>query len=171
MSRPIRAQDTAPLIAAITAYARAHGLSERHLSAVLSVVCTTPCQIDQKGATSLLRDLYPAQRVLASIVHRVVMSLGVGENRPSSTIQELLVRWLIMVWEALEDGAQGALRRCYGLLFGLVNMMSIRSVRSSEQVAHDASYTNKGTEMKTDNLVNQTKFVPSTGTPNEESSC
>ena len=97
------------------------------MAIVLNLICSAPRHLDQASAAALLRDLYPAAHVPARLTQPVVASLGVGAGRPAAAVQALLVKWLVLVWDALEAEGRQELGRCYAVLFGLLEMMSIRA--------------------------------------------
>ena len=122
-----RSGPIAPLVERLAAYARTHGLRTDRLSAILGLVCSAPRYLDQASAAALMRDLYPAARVPVRLAHRVIASLGTGAGKPAPAVQGLLIRWLILVWEALEEHDREEMGKCYGILFGMIEIMSIRA--------------------------------------------
>ncbi|MCJ1304140.1 hypothetical protein MMC08_006952 [Hypocenomyce scalaris] len=91
-----------PSVNAICGYAYENGLSNHALSTALDIV-TQPNFLGQTSITTLIRGLYPASRVSADLVFNVVASLGSGRDKPSPPTQNLLLRWVIMIYEVLED--------------------------------------------------------------------
>ena len=71
-----------------------------------------------------MRNLYPAAAVPADAVLGVVGCLGVGELKPTLNIQSALLRWLVMVYHAIEN--PGVLARAYPVLFNLLDVAAIR---------------------------------------------
>jgi centromere protein I len=82
--------------------------------------------LDQTTVTTLIRNLYPARRVPRDVVVTVVGALGQGKGKPSPGTQDGLVKWLITVHEIIEE--PHVLSRLYGVLFGMLDMISIRCV-------------------------------------------
>jgi centromere protein I len=82
--------------------------------------------LDQTTITTLIKNLYPAQRVPADVVITVVGALGQGKGKPSPGTQDSLVKWLTTVHEIIES--PNVLSRLYGVLFGMLDMISIRCV-------------------------------------------
>lgn len=80
--------------------------------------------LDQTTTTTLIKNLYPSARVPSKVVARIVCCLGPGKSRPSPATQNLLLRWLILVYDRLEDRAY--LSRAYGVLFDNLDMISLR---------------------------------------------
>ncbi|KAF2119166.1 Mis6-domain-containing protein [Lophiotrema nucula] len=82
-------------------------------------------ELDQTSVTTLIKNLYPAQRVPSDVVVSVVGGLGQGRGKPSAGTQNELVKWLTVVYDILEDPS--ILSRLYGVLFGMLDMISIRT--------------------------------------------
>jgi centromere protein I len=80
--------------------------------------------LDQSSVTTLVKNLYPAQRVPADVVVTIVGALGQGKGKPSPGTQEGLVRWLTIIHEIVEN--TNVLSRLYGVLFSMLDMISIR---------------------------------------------
>jgi centromere protein I len=80
--------------------------------------------LDQSSVTTLVKNLYPAQRIPADVVVTIVGALGQGKGKPSPGTQESLVKWLTVIYEIVENS--NVLSRLYGVLFGTLDMISIR---------------------------------------------
>jgi centromere protein I len=113
-------------------HAFANGLDEDSLFTIVQIA-SRKTELDQTSVTTLIKNLYPAQRVSSDIVVAVVAALGQGKGKPSVGTQDILVKWLTSVHEITEDA--NILSRLYGVLFGMLDMISIRcaspKVRSS----------------------------------------
>jgi len=83
-------------------------------------------ELDQTSVTTLIKNLYPSQRVPANVVTTIVAGLGQGKGKPSPGTQNGLVKWLTIVREIVEDPT--VLSRLYRVLFGMLDMISIRCV-------------------------------------------
>ena len=81
-------------------------------------------ELDQTSVATLIRNLYPAAPVPADAVVAAVAGLGQAKGKPAPATQNALVRWLTTVYPILGDA--GALSRLYGVLFGLLDMISLR---------------------------------------------
>ena len=81
-------------------------------------------ELDQTSVTNLIKNLYPAQHVSADAIVTIVSALGQGKSKPSSATQLALVKWLVTVYEIIEDPR--TLSRLYGVLFSLLDMISLR---------------------------------------------
>ena len=112
-----------PLISSICDNAYEHGLSNESLARVLNLL-RSQSNLDQKSIATLIQGLYPANKVPPTLICGIVASLGQGEQKPSSAIQGLLILWIIMVYDVLEDVA--SLQRLYSVLFNLLDALSIR---------------------------------------------
>ena len=112
-----------PLIHSITSFAYNHGLGTAPLSVLLEIV-RSPSHLDQTSITTVLKGLYPAGQVSSSLVYNIIASLGVGGSKPSPATQSLLLRWIILVYEVLEE--RTILTKLYSTLFNLLDVMSIR---------------------------------------------
>lgn len=111
------------LVDVISRYAFAHGLDEDALETVVHIAARKT-ELDQTSVTTLIKNLYPAQRVPADVIVTIVAALGQGKGKPSPGTQDSLVKWLISVHEIIEHG--NVLSRLYGVLFGMLDMISIR---------------------------------------------
>jgi centromere protein I len=107
----------------ICKHAFEHGLEEDALRAVVQLACVKT-NLDQSTITTLVKNLYPAQRVPADIIVTIVGALGQGKGKPSPSTQDSLVKWLALIHSILEDSS--VLSRLYGVLFSMLDMISIR---------------------------------------------
>ncbi|KAL9075058.1 MAG: hypothetical protein Q9157_004149 [Trypethelium eluteriae] len=100
-----------------------YGLNNAQLRLVLDVI-TKQSELDQTSITSLIKNLYPGQKVQNEAVTIVVGCLGQAQGKPSPTTQASLIKWLITVYEFIEDPT--IISRLYTVLFGLLDMISLR---------------------------------------------
>jgi hypothetical protein len=98
--------------------------SRCHLPSRLRGWVCVKTHLDQTTVTTLIKNLYPALRVPADVVVTIVGALGQGKGKPSPATQDSLVKWLRIVHEIIEDPS--VLSRLYGVLFGMLDMISIR---------------------------------------------
>lgn len=68
--------------------------------------------------------MYPVERVSSKLVTQVVCCLGPSKNKPTPATQALLLRWLLLVYDFLEDRAH--LSKLYAVLFNYLDMISLR---------------------------------------------
>ncbi|KAF2688950.1 Mis6-domain-containing protein [Lentithecium fluviatile CBS 122367] len=119
-----RAVKVSGVIDVICRHAFEDGLDDDTLRTVVHVA-SRKTELDQTSVTTLVKNLYPAQRVPADVVVTVVGALGQGKGKPSPGSQNGLVKWLAIVHEIIED--PNILSRLYGVLFGMLDMISIRT--------------------------------------------
>ncbi|KAF1923756.1 Mis6-domain-containing protein [Didymella exigua CBS 183.55] len=112
------------VVDAICRHAFADGLDEDALETVVHIAARKT-ELDQTSVTTLIKNLYPAQRVSGDVVVIIVAALGQGQGKPSPGTQDSLVKWLALVHEIMENA--NVLSRLYGVLFGMLDMISIRT--------------------------------------------
>lgn len=71
-----------------------------------------------------MRSLYPAGRVQDAIIIKVLGSLGHGAAKPSYAVQAALLKWLVMIYDVLEN--KRLLSQFYALLFNLLDTVAVR---------------------------------------------
>jgi len=118
-----RAIKTSSLVARVCSKAHEDGLPDASLNKLIDIV-TLPNELDQASIGSLIRSLYPASKVPDAAVIKVVGSLGHGRTKPAYTIQAALLKWLVMVYDVLEN--KRVLSQLYGILFNLLDTIAIR---------------------------------------------
>ncbi|KAI9789884.1 MAG: hypothetical protein M1835_001351 [Candelina submexicana] len=104
-------------------YAFKGGLPAESLNKIIDII-TRPNYLDQTSITSIVKNLYPATRVHPDAIVLIVGGLGQGRTKPSLPTQASLLKWLIMVYEILEDPE--VLSKLYGILFDMLDMISLR---------------------------------------------
>lgn len=124
------------MVDVICRHAFERGLDVDSLRDIVQVVCVKT-NLDQTSITTLVKNLYPAERLPADVVVTIVGALGQGKGKPSPSTQDSLVRWLAICHEILED--PNVLPRLYGVLFSMLDMISIRCA-SPRNTAAKASY-------------------------------
>jgi centromere protein I len=98
-------------------------LSSDLLEELIDII-TLPNELDQASIGAIVRNLYPATKVPDECVVRVVGSLGHGQAKARLSVQSGLLKWLIMVYDVLEN--RGILSQLYSLLFNLLDTTTIR---------------------------------------------
>ncbi|RAR04214.1 SPX-domain-containing protein [Stemphylium lycopersici] len=111
------------IVDVICRYATEDGLDQDALRDVVQLT-SVKTLLDQTTVTTLIKNLYPAQRIPRDVIVTVVGALGQGKGKPSPGTQDSLVKWLILVHEIAEDA--GVFSRLYCVLFGMLDMISIR---------------------------------------------
>lgn len=100
------------------------GLSGGTIGEIIDIV-TQPNELDQASIAALIKNLYPSSQVSDGTTIKVIGSLGHGQSRPSFTVQALLLRWLVMVYDVLES--QKVVSQAYSFLFNLLDTIAIRA--------------------------------------------
>jgi centromere protein I len=123
-----RLTDIKPTVARLGSIAYERGVLPDALDNLIDLI-TRPSHLDQGSLNAVIRNLYPATRVSRHVVIRVVSCLGHGRFKASLNIQAALIRWLILVYHALETPQ--TLSQSYHVLFSLLDTAATRS-----QLAH-----------------------------------
>lgn len=127
-----RQTNVKPTVANLASVAYDKGLLPDALDELIDVV-TTPNYLDQASLATIVRNLYPATRVSRDVVLRVLSCFGHGKLKASLNIQAALLRWLVLVYHALETPA--VLSQAYTVLFNLLDTVAIRLVSRCLQCA------------------------------------
>ena len=98
-------------------------MAEDALASLIDII-TVPNSLDQASLARIVRHLYPASKVRDEVVTIVVASLGQGSGKAGSPVQVALLKWLILIYDVLED--RDFLARLYAVLFNLLDTLSIR---------------------------------------------
>ncbi|KAF1829221.1 Mis6-domain-containing protein [Decorospora gaudefroyi] len=112
------------IVDVICRYALEDGLGRDTLRDIVQLA-SVKTLLDQATITTLIKNLYPAQRVPADVIITIVGALGQGKGKPSPGTQDGLVKWLTTVHDIIEDSS--VLSRLYSVLFGMLDMISIRT--------------------------------------------
>lgn len=118
-----RYTDAGELANTIASDAYESGISQIALGRLLKVL-TTKNNLDQGTVTALVKNLYPQERVTSKHITQVVCCLGPSKSKPSPATQALLVRWLILAYDLLDDKTH--LGKLYAVLFNHLDMISLR---------------------------------------------
>ncbi|KAL4803310.1 Mis6-domain-containing protein [Aspergillus unguis] len=118
-----RYTDAGQLGKRIAEFAYESGIPHAALERLLRIL-TRGNHLDQGTITTLIKNLYPSERIASKLVTQVVCCLGPTKNKPSPATQALLLRWLIMVYDILEDRSH--LSKLYAVLFNHLDMISLR---------------------------------------------
>jgi centromere protein I len=111
------------LVDKVCLQANDEGLPNASLNKLVDII-TLPNELDQASLATLIRNLYPASKVPDAIVIKVVGSLGHGHAKPSHAVQAALLRWLVLVYDVLEN--QRLLSQLYSTLFNLLDTIATR---------------------------------------------
>ena len=113
-----------PFLDTVATYAESHGLSNSTLQTLVDVV-KSPNSFDQKSQNAIIKSLFPASNVSSGLICTVIGCLGYGSRKASVSSQQLLLRWVLLVADYLEQPSH--LSNFYSVLFNLLDMMSIRA--------------------------------------------
>ncbi|KAF8248769.1 Mis6-domain-containing protein [Wilcoxina mikolae CBS 423.85] len=117
-------QEVVAAIDGLSQYSSVRGLSKEVLEILIDTLTKAPCHFDQGTSGRIIKALIPRGKVSQEAVLKIVGCLGSGPNKPSFSIQAGLLRWLVMVYNVLEDYT--VLSQLYGVLFGLLDMITLR---------------------------------------------
>lgn len=122
---PVRQRytDAGQLAKTIASDAYENGIPQDVLGRLLKIL-TAKNNLDQGTVTTLVKNLYPQEQISSKHVTQVVCCLGPSKPKPSPATQALLVRWLIMTYDLLEDRTH--LGKLYSVLFNHLDMISLR---------------------------------------------
>ncbi|PYH94243.1 Mis6 domain protein [Aspergillus ellipticus CBS 707.79] len=118
-----RYTDAGQLAKTIATRAYESGISQAALERLLKIL-TTSNALDQGTTTTLVKNLYPLEKLSSKLITQVVCCLGTAKIKPSPATQALLVRWLILVYDFIDDKSH--LSKLYAVLFNYLDMMSLR---------------------------------------------
>ena len=108
----------------IKSHAQRHGLTTTTLIRLLEVL-TSANAFDQTTQQALIKILYPIDRIPSNLICIVVNGLGYGSRKASVPSQRLLLEWMIMIHDALEDPS--ILCKFYSVFFNLLDMSGLRA--------------------------------------------
>jgi centromere protein I len=118
-----RYTDAGQLAKTIASNAYESGINPSALERLIHIL-TRNNHLDQGTITTLIKNLYPIDRISSKVVTQVVCCLGPSKNKPSPATQASLLRWLILVYEFCEDRSH--LAKLYAVLFNHLDMISLR---------------------------------------------
>ena len=118
-----RHTDVNQLAKSIASDAYVSGIPQFALERLVKLI-TTNNHLGQGTTTTLIKNLYPLERVPSKLVTQIVCSLGTAGNKPSPATQSLLLRWLILVFDFLDERAH--LSKLYAVLFNHLTISSLR---------------------------------------------
>ncbi|GIC88600.1 Mis6 domain protein [Aspergillus udagawae] len=118
-----RYTDAGQLAKTIASNAYESGISTSALERLIHVL-TRNNYLDQGTITTLIKNLFPIDRISSKVITQVVCCLGPSKNKPSPATQASLLRWLILVYEFCEDRSH--FTKLYAVLFNHLDMISLR---------------------------------------------
>lgn len=107
----------------LSSLAYERGVLPEDLERLIDLI-TTPAHLDQASLAAIIKNLYPTGKISDEAILKVIGSLGHGQLKPTLAIQALLLRWLVLVYHALNS--QGILSQAYAVLFNLLDTAGIR---------------------------------------------
>ncbi|KAJ4413720.1 hypothetical protein N0V82_008359 [Gnomoniopsis sp. IMI 355080] len=120
-----RQTDVKPKVAELTSVAYNQGVLPEELTQLIDLILMRN-YLDQASLNSILRNLYPVDKVSEHVILKIIGSLGLGELKPSLTLQSSLLQWVIQVYHVLDTQAQAVLSRAYSVLFNLLDVSATR---------------------------------------------
>lgn len=118
-----RLSDASQLAKSIASDAYETGIPQFPLERLIKLI-TASNTLDQGTTTTLIKNLYPLERVPSKLITHIVCCLGTASSKPSPATQSLLVRWLILVYDFLDDKTH--LSKLYAVLFNCLVISSLR---------------------------------------------
>ncbi|EQL33859.1 hypothetical protein BDFG_04240 [Blastomyces dermatitidis ATCC 26199] len=118
-----RHTNVADLAKSIASAAYESGIPTHLLERLIATISKSK-HLDQTTITTIVKNLYPSERVRPRTASMVISCFGPSRSKPSPATQSLLIRWLILVYEDMED--QSCLSRLYAVLFNFLDMISLR---------------------------------------------
>ncbi|RDW83876.1 Mis6 domain protein [Aspergillus mulundensis] len=155
-----RYTDAGQLAKQIAEFAYESGIPQAALERLLKLL-TRPNHLDQGTITTLIKNLYPSERVTSKLITQVVCCLGPTKNKPSPATQALLLRWLILVHDFLDDRSH--LSKLYAVLFNHLDMISLR-----KQLCHVLSFITRRKHVKPYRIQALMELVGSSGGEDRE---
>ena len=118
-----RYTDASKLAKTIASNAYENGIPEALLARILKIL-TANNNLDQATVMTLIKNLYPQQRVGSRHLTHVICCLGPSKSKPSAAVQALLLRWLILSYDFMDDRTY--ISKLYAVLFNHLDMISLR---------------------------------------------
>ncbi|KAJ5109872.1 Centromere protein Cenp-I [Penicillium argentinense] len=158
-----RYTDASELARIITSDAYENGIPQAALGRLLKVL-TAKNNLDQGTVTSLIKNLYPQEGILSKHITQVVCCLGPNKTKPTPATQALLVRWLILAYDLLEDKSH--LGKLYAVLFNHLDMISLR-----KPLCHLLSLITRRKHVKPFRIQTLMEFIQNAGGEDKELVC
>lgn len=112
-----------PYVEEINEYGYQFGHKAPELERILKVI-SSKNELDQTTITTLIKNLYPSERLPSTAVLVALGGLGQGSGKPSFATQSNALRWIRNIQHVLLEPEY--LLRFYGLLFGLLDILALR---------------------------------------------
>lgn len=128
LPRRSRSTEIGPHVDTINEHGYQYGLSNQDIQRILLVVAKKN-ELDQTASTTLVKNLFPNERINPGIVLTALGGLGQGAQKPNLATQSSLLRWLCNVQQVLQEPE--SLLRFYALLFNLLDILALRYIIKS----------------------------------------
>ncbi|RAL08318.1 Mis6 domain protein [Aspergillus homomorphus CBS 101889] len=155
-----RYTDAGQLAKTIATRAYERGISQFGLQRLLKVL-TKSNHLDQGTVTTLVKNLYPQERISSGVITQVVCCLGPSKTKPTPATQALLLRWLILVHDFLDDRSH--LSKLYAVLFNHLDMISLR-----KPLCHLLSFITRRKHVKPFRIQSLMELLGSSGGDDKE---
>ncbi|KAL4793449.1 Mis6-domain-containing protein [Aspergillus venezuelensis] len=155
-----RYTDAGKLGKQIAEFAYESGVPPAALARLLKLL-TRSNHLDQGTITTLIKNLYPSERIADKLITQVVCCLGPTKNKPSPATQALLLRWLILVYDFLENRSH--LSKLYAVLFNHLDMISLR-----KPLCHILSFITRRKHVKPFRIQSLMELVGTSGGDDRE---
>ncbi|KAL4939563.1 hypothetical protein BDV06DRAFT_214174 [Aspergillus oleicola] len=155
-----RYTDAGQLGKQIAEFAYESGVPPAALERLLKIL-TRSNHLDQGTITTLVKNLYPSERIADNLITQVVCCLGPTKNKPSPATQALLLRWLILVYDCLENRSH--LSKFYAVLFNHLDMISLR-----KPLCHILSFVTRRKHVKPFRIQSLMELVGTSGGDDRE---
>lgn len=120
-----RVSDVKPKVSELTSVAYSQGILPEELLQLIDLAISRT-HLDQASLNAIIRNLYPVTSVQEDVILKIIGSLGLGQLKPSVTLQSTLLQWVIQVYHVLDNKAQAVLSRAYAVLFNLLDVSATR---------------------------------------------
>ncbi|KTW28627.1 uncharacterized protein T551_02477 [Pneumocystis jirovecii RU7] len=99
------------------------GLDPISIDKGISMICRSH-HIGQSNATTIINLMMPCEKVKQKTAIRILGSLGHGKGRASLFIQNMLLKWIVMVYDYLDGYDE--LNQLYGVIFHYIGFVTLR---------------------------------------------
>jgi centromere protein I len=123
VSKRARSVNLSPYVEEISEHGYQFGFQTSELEKLLKAVVTKN-EVDQTSITTLIKNLYPAERVPSGVVLIAIGALGHGHKKPSLATQASLLRWICNLQQVLVEPE--FLLRFYTVFFNLLDILALR---------------------------------------------
>lgn len=112
-------------ISVLGMYARTHGIDGPDLEKLIKLFTSHECRISASLRICIIRDcMYPRQKVSTKIVMAIIGRFTSSQSMASNTLFQQILRWLIIVYDFLEDA--NIISKLYSLLLTKISYETTR---------------------------------------------